>query len=293
VAADIEILMSPSKHHPQLGLLLVLAAVVAWSTAGLFTRILDVDIQNILFWRGLFGALGLLLIVLYLPATGGAKAFKTMGWPGYGYATITAISMLFFVSALKHTSVAHVGVITAVVPFAAAYLGWLFLKEAPTKSAVVASVVALLGVAMMVGISRDGTIFGDSLAVIMALGMAVMILISRKYNTIPALQATCVASAISAIAVVPFLNFENITQHDLAILGVFGIVNQVIGFGLFALGARWLPPTQTALLTALEAPMAPFWVWLFMAEVPSIFTIAGGMMVLIGVIGHILWEGRK
>lgn len=272
--------------------MVVLIAVISWSSAGLFIRILSVDVPNILFWRGIFGALGLFVVIACLPITGGVKGFRHMGWPGWAYAVITALSMLFFVSALRHTSVAHVAIITAIVPFAAAYLGWLALKEVPTRPALIASAFALLGVIIMVGLNQDGHWSGDTLALIMALGMAVMILISRKHPQIPALQATCIASLLSGIFVIPVVTFQGLNTFELSTLFAFSVVNQVIGFGLFALGARWLPPTQTALLTALEAPLAPLWVWLVIAEIPGPATIFGGTLVLLAVIGNILWDKR-
>ena len=39
----------------------MLAAAVAWSTAGLFVRVVDLDSWTILFWRGLFAS-GALLV---------------------------------------------------------------------------------------------------------------------------------------------------------------------------------------------------------------------------------------
>jgi drug/metabolite transporter (DMT)-like permease len=280
------------KNQHRIGLLFLFIAVISWSSAGLFSRLLDIDTQGLLFWRGLFGAAGLLLIIACVPATGGIAGFMKLGRAGFAYAFVTALSMVFFISALRHTSVAHVAVITAAVPFAAAYLGWVVLKETPGLSSIVASAVALLGVAVMVGISSDGHWTGDSLAAVMALTMAVMILISRKHRDIPALQATCIASALSAFLVLPFMHFKVLSNLEIATLLGFAIATQVLGFGLFTLGASRLPPTQTALITALEAPLAPLWVWLLLSEVPTISTIVGGALVVVAVVGHVLWEGR-
>jgi drug/metabolite transporter (DMT)-like permease len=281
-----------TQQH-KLGLLVVGIAVISWSSAGLFMRILSIDIPGVLFWRGIFGAVGLCIVVGFLPITGGLQAFRTLGRPGWAYAIITAVSMVFFVSALRHTSVAHVAIITAIVPFMAAYLGWLVLKEFPSSAAIVASAVALIGVVIMVGLQQDGHWTGDLLAICMTLGMAFMILISRRHPDIPALQATALASLLSGIFVIPWVTFEGLNSFEFGTLFAFSIVNQVIGFGLFALGARWLPPTQTALITALEAPLAPLWVWLVIAEIPGLATIVGGGLVLLAVVGHIVWEGRS
>lgn len=285
--------MEDAKRRYGLGLLLVTVAAVAWSTSGLFTRFLTVDIATILFWRGLFGVLGTLALMPLLRGSGGYRLFWELGRAGCAYAAVTAASMLFFISALLNTTVAHVAIITSIVPLMAAFLGWLILREKPSGSAVLASLAALVGVALMVGVSSDGRLFGDILALIMTVLMAGMILISRRYQGIPALAATCLASALSALAVLPFANVTSVSSDQLIILAAFALVNQVLGFGLFALGARWLPPTQSALILALEAPLAPFWVWLILAETPGSATLLGGGIVLLAVLGHIFWAGQR
>ncbi len=285
--------MTSARRDYQYGLLLVIAAAIAWSTSGLFTRLLSVDTATILFWRGLFGALGTWLAVALIPGTGGISTFRQIDKPGFAYATLTALSMLLFISALRNTTVAHVAIITAIVPFVAAYLGWAILRDAPRPSAIISSAAALVGVAIIAGISTEGSAFGDVLACLMALCMAGMILISRRFGNIPALPATCLASAVSAAATLPFATLATVTTQDLSILALFALVNQILGFGLFALGARLLPPMETALIIALDAPLAPFWVWIVFAETPSDATLVGGAIVLAAVIGHIRWTNRR
>jgi hypothetical protein len=48
--------MRPSGYG--IGLILVTASAIAWSTAGLFTRLIPLDSWIMLAWRGIFGALG-------------------------------------------------------------------------------------------------------------------------------------------------------------------------------------------------------------------------------------------
>ena len=269
------------------GRILVTTAAVAWSTSGLFTRSLDLDAPTILFWRGVFGALGLLALLAALPATGGPSSLRRLRGPGLAYAAVTAVSMVLFISALLTTSVAHVAILTATVPFMAGFLGWVLLGERPVPSAVIASLGALAGVALMAGVGTDGTWGGDMLAMAMAVCMGGMILIARRHPEVPALAATCVASGIGAAAVLPFATL-GIGWGDFGVLAAFALVNQVLGFGAFAIGARHLPPMETALLTALDAPLAPLWVWLVFAETPSQATLAGGAIVMVAVLGHIL-----
>ena len=99
------------------------------------------------------------------------------------------------------------------------------------------------------------------------------------------------ASGIGALAVLPFATL-GIGWADMGMLALFALVNQVLGFGAFAIGARYLPPMETALVTALDAPLAPLWVWLVLAETPSQATLAGGAVVMVAVLGHIVRGAR-
>lgn len=108
-----------------------------------------------------------------------------------------------------------------------------------------ASLVALVGVAVMSGAGVEGSLFGDILAFLMSLCMAGMIVISRRYGAIPALPATCAASALTALATLPLAALATVKAQDMTVLVVFAVVNQVRGFGLFAVGARYLPPMQS------------------------------------------------
>ncbi len=104
------------RNDYRTGLLLVTAAAVAWSTSGLFTRVITADTPTILFWRGLFGAIATATVVALLPGPNGLRSFARLGRPSLAYAAVTALSMLLFISALRTTTVAHVAVITAIAP---------------------------------------------------------------------------------------------------------------------------------------------------------------------------------
>ncbi len=62
---------------------------------------------------------------------------------------------------------------------------------------------------------------------------------------------------------------------------------------LFVFGARRVTPVETALMGALEVPITPLWVWLVFDEAPTAPTLAGGALVLVAVLGHILWTARR
>jgi drug/metabolite transporter (DMT)-like permease len=283
--------MSSSEYR--LGLVLVTASAVAWSTAGFFTRLIPLDSWTMLAWRGVFGALGIAAVMLAMERTDAFFSFRNMGWPGWLFAMVSGMGMIFFITSLRHTTVAHVAVIYATVPFAAAALAWLVMHEKPTRRAVGASLVALAGVVLMVGFGLDGNLFGDLLAFGMTFSMAVMMVIARRYQKIPVMPAACLSALLSGLVCWPIGEPLAVSGDQLLMLSLFGLVNSAVGLALFTLGARLLPAIETALIGSLEAPLAPLWVWLAFNETPSRNTIVGGLIVFAAVAIHLLAAASK
>jgi drug/metabolite transporter (DMT)-like permease len=271
----------------RLGLVLVVTSSLAWSTAGLFTRILPLDGMTMLAWRGFYGALGMLALGLLLEgrqlATGLKIFVRRDGWPAWLFAACTVAGMICYITSLRATTVAHVAVIYASVPFVAAVLGWIFLAERPSISAIAASLAALVGIAVMAGFGSEGALAGDLLAFGMTLTMALSIVLTRRFRAIPFLPAAVLSALVSGIVCWPFGNPMSVSSSQMATLAAFGIVNSAVGFGLFTIGARFLPAIETALIGALDAPLSPLWVFLAFNEVPGPSTIVGGLIVFVSV----------
>ena len=155
----------PVSRH-LFGVFCVTGATVAWSTAGFFTLSVSVDTPTVLFWRGLFGALSLLVVLILREGVQGLAGFLRLGQIGWAFAACGGVAFLANITALRETSVAHVAVIFAAAPFFAAALGWIFLRERPSQSATIASLVALVGAVIMVGLGAEGTLHGDALAIV-------------------------------------------------------------------------------------------------------------------------------
>jgi len=285
--------MNPQPYY-RLGLLLVTGSAIAWSTAGYFTRLIGLDSWTILLWRGIFAAIGVLVFMLL---TDGRKAFgqfAALGAPGWLFAVVSGAGMVVYITSLTLTTVAHVAIIYGIVPFVAAGLSWLVIREKPARVAIAASVVALIGVVVMVGLgTREGSLFGDFLAFLMTVGMAVMMVISRRHRDMPILAAACLSAILSALACWPLALHALPTNTQLVELALMGLVNSAVGISLFTLGSRMIPAVETALIGSLDAPLAPVWVWLAFGETPGMNTILGGILVFGAVVANIVLGARS
>ncbi|MGE0240088.1 MAG: DMT family transporter [Parvibaculaceae bacterium] len=286
--------MGNDERQRYLGWVLVSLSAVAWSSAGFFTRLIDEDVWTILFWRGVFGGLAFVVMAAIHHRGKVVEAYAGLGGMGLLLAAVAGAGMIAFVGSLMLTTVADVYVIYATVPFVTAGVAWLILREKASWSVLAASLVAIFGVAVtLTGARYGGSLLGQVVAFLMTLTMALMAVILRWKRDIPILPALGLAAWIPAFVAVWFCAPFDVSSFDLAMLALFGITQSALGLVLFGLGSRMIPAAEATLLTALDVPLAPLWVWLAFGEVPSPYTMAGGSIVLAAVGGHIRHEMRK
>jgi len=285
----------PSAHGQRnYAMLLVVLAATAWSTAPYFVRVLAYDSWTILFWRGVFGNT---LIMICLFAIQGRALFgdlARLGARGFVVAALSTLGMTVFVPALQYTSAANVAVINATGPFVTAALAWIFLKEASRPRTLIASAVALAGVATIVGGAHgSGDFRGIALAALMTVAIAGMTVIVRHHRETPMAAASALSSLLGSVVSIPFAqSITSVTPHDLLVFVGFGF-QIAIGLTCFIVGSRLLPSGQAALIATLETPLMPFWIFLAFGEVPFLHQLIGGALVLGAVIADILGELRS
>lgn len=265
------------------GLLAVLIATVALSTAGLMTRLIGIDAPTLTFLRGLFGGLFLSFCLLAVYRHRVFGEFRRLGWSGMIISLVSATCMILFINALYMTSVAHVSIIFALCPFMAAGLAFLILGEKPSAIALVASGIALVGIVVMMNGGEGGELAGDLLALVMTGMMALWTVLVRRHPQTPALAGTVVSTMLAASMIAPFASPSTASSHDLVVVFLFGVFGFSIGFMLLLIGSRLLSPVESVLIGSLEAPLAPLWVFLFVGEAPDAYALIGGAIVFAAV----------
>lgn len=283
----------PHSQH-RLGIALVVAAAVAWSTAPFFTRLLPFDSWTILFWRGLFGGGLIAAVLMLMQGRAGLKDLAGMGRSGWLVASLSTVGMVCFIPALQLTSVSNVAIIIATGPFVAAAFAWIRLREAARWQTMLASVVALCGVAIIVGNTRASSdILGIALACLMTVAIAAMTVTVRRHKDTPMVAAAAISNLLGSVVSIPFAGgIASITAADLIILAMFGFFQVALGLTLFMLGSRLLPSGQATLIATLETPLMPFWIWLAFQEVPSSRALVGGALVMGAVIADIVSDSQ-
>lgn len=287
--------MTSSEHRQhRIGLLLVGGAALAWSTSAIYIRLISSDLMTMLFWRGLFSGAAVLVIFFLIERERSLAVLRTLRWPALAVAVLSASGMITGVGALRFSSAADTMVIYATVPFVTSAIAFAILGEKPGRSTLLASTLALIGVAVMLwGSEWGGSMTGRVLAVIMTLSMAGFTVVMRAHREVPMLPAMAASAWICSFACFWFAAPLGISSRDLMLCGLFGVLQNAVGLALYTLGSKRVPAAEATLLAALEVPFTPLWVFLLMGETPAPQTLIGGAIVLAALFGHIVSEFRR
>lgn len=271
-----------------IGVFFVLVSAGIFSSAGLFVKSVTADAWVIIFWRGLFAAIFTTIYIFYRGTA--RKEFLQMGKPGVIAAVVGALGTMAFIPAFKFTTMANVSLIYAASPFIAALIMWMWVREKPTKIILLSSLVAFVGVLVIV-IGSVGSINlkGDALALWMTIAMSAFLCIYRRYPDTPAAGPAALMSLLLMPVAWLFIDPFQAPMHEILVMAGFGLIFSLASVTL-AEGACRLPAAETALLSALETPLAPVWAWVFFSEIPVVLTLIGGAIVLIAVYGSQLYQ---
>src|SRR5690348_5027248 len=149
------------------GISLTAAGTMLASFEGLLVRLLPVDSWTVIFWRGALLGLAMMVFILATRRKLDLGRFRGAAWIAIG---AYAANVSFFISAINATTVANTLVIASAAPLIAAAIGWIILRERPSKETAVAVVAVFVGVSIIFsGSLGTGRVAGDLMAFCYAL----------------------------------------------------------------------------------------------------------------------------
>jgi drug/metabolite transporter (DMT)-like permease len=276
------------------GFALVFSAGTIWSVGALLVRYMQAAQTyrwQYLFFRGLTITV---VLTIYLLASKGAAAVNQLRKTGLSgvlgaFGLVAAFSA--YIWSITLTTVANTLCMLAAGPFIAAFLGIVFLKEKIRYQTWVAMAFALIGILVMVleGLEA-GNLFGNLIALVAAVGMAVFAVSLRWRRETPQFMTIALGGALCALFALGLLYVNGETpampQRNVYLSAAHGVV---IGIGLilFSIGARFLPAAELTLLSLVEVVWSILWVYLPILgihEIPSMLTVVGGAIVLSAIV---------
>ena len=227
------------------------------------------------------------MILVYLLVTGRPvpALVRSAGANGVVGGLGLAVAFTGYVWGVMHSTVANALFLISASPLIAAFLGWMVLRERVTRSMWFAMVGVIAGVAIMIGEGlAEADILGDLAALASAVGFAVFSVAIRRGRHTDMSPTILIGAAITAAfsALMAAAGGTGLAAPimDVGLAAAYGVL--VIGAGIFMLtiGARNVPAAELLVLSLTEVVFASIWVWLAFGEVPSILTLAGGLILL-------------
>ncbi len=239
-----------------------------------------------LFFRGMTIA-GILC--LYLMARDGSRFlsnFTKIGASGVIGAVGLVGAFICFIWSITLTTAANTLFLFASIPFLAAFMGIVILKETLRPLTWVAMSIAFIGIAVMVieGL-ESGSVLGTITGFAAACGFAAFSVSLRCRKETPQFATIAIAGMLCATltAAILFVQSDSVLMPDRNIL-LSMVHGTLVGVGLilFSLGAKYFPAAELNLLSLVEVVGGVVWVYLpifGINEVPSMLTVVGGGIV--------------
>ncbi len=273
------------------GLAITAAGVLVISPDGLLTRLIATDHWTLIFYRALFLAFGMWLVVAFTRPNRTWRQYRRLGWPGLLKTVTYSLGTISFIFAITHTSVANTLVILATTPLFAAITSRLLLGERIEARTLLAIALVALGIGVIASGSDDPTssLLGDAVAMLGAFCLACGFTFARRFPHSSTFAAISCSGLLTAALMLPLAAPLAVTPSDMGYLLIMGVYMIPLGTALMFAGPRYIPAAEVGLLLLLETILGPVWVWLVLGEVPGERTLIGGAIVVATLAINTAW----
>ena len=275
------------NNNYQRSVLFIIIGGACLSFLGIGVRLMDQATSfQIIFYRGFTQAVFFTVIIFIRNASLKLNFLSQASPKTFVISSLLGFAGLFMVLAVQHTTVANAVFIISLAPLTSALLGKLFLSEMVSKITWVSIGIAIIGVSIIFadGYTAGGGLLGMFFALLMMLFYSSSLVTVRSQKGADMFVICALSGAFLALGIFPFINDFSISNHDLALCAFLGVGQVGLGLLLITIGAEHVPTAQVSLLALLEVVLSPVWVWIGVGEVPSLLSLLGGGIVLIGVI---------
>jgi len=295
---------SPTAQRRRLtiGVLLGLAASLAFATSGVFARPLfeaGWTPGAAVFWRVLVASVVMLPLGLWLVRD--RMRLLVSEWRSilaFGALAVTVAQLMFF-AAVDRMDVGIALLIEYMAPVALVLLAWLRSRRQPARlvvGGVVLSVAGLLCVLDLAGATPDP--LGVLYAFIAMIGAASYFVISARPSPLPPLALAAfglpVGTMLLGLAITVGVLPYSAPMVDVSLLGttlpwwvpiaVVGLVAAALAYSLGVAGIARMGERLSSFVSLSEVLFAVVLAGLLLGELPSLIQVVGGVLIVGGVV---------
>lgn len=270
------------------GLALTSLGVFIMSLESLFIKLTTISPFLFSFYIGIFMFISMFVTFLFnekAQISSMKKAFANSFLVLLVCAFLMGLSNIFFITAIKTTTVANVVIIFSTAALFSALFAYLFYKERITKNIVISSIFIFIGLFIIFNDKLEiGSLKGNIYALLCTALFSIAFVLLSKYKDMNRTILTAFAGLFLSLLAIFFCEELIIDFKTLIVVIVMGLLISPISRVLMGNGAKYISASEVTLLMIIETIMAPIWVWIFLDEIPSFNTFIGGGLIIITLI---------
>ena len=202
-----------------------------------------------------------------------------------------------FVVANKLTTAANAIVLQYIAPVFVLIITAVFLKQKLKKMEIGVVAFTFGGIVLFfLGEISFGGMLGNFVAIFSGLCMAICFIVNGTIEIDARMTGILVAHLITAAIGIPLgLATYNtvVTSQDLILILILGVVQLGIPYVLYAMAASRISPLSCSLIGMIEPLLNPIWVAVFYGEIPGLFALIGGVVVIVSVVVYNVWDEKQ
>jgi drug/metabolite transporter (DMT)-like permease len=267
-------------------------AIVSVSFASIFIKWSEAPALVIAFYRLAFATLILLVPTVVFQGEG----LVALSRRELVMLTLVGLALAFhfgfWISSLKYTTVANSVILVSTHPIPIAIISHYWLGERTKATAAVGIAVALFGMAL-IGISDAAlttqSFIGDILALVGMAALAAYILSGRRirkempilpYAFVVYLSATVFLLLGCIVFSTPLYPYP---QEEWRLFLALAIIPMIFGHTMYNWALRYVKALLVSVSILAEPILASILAFFLISEVPSVYVLIGGPIVLVGI----------
>ena len=284
--------MQTVEYKERKGPVFIALASLCWSFGGLFIRFIPWSAMSIV---GIRAFLAAIVFIIYRR---NVKLEFTQG--NIFTALCLSATTILYVYANQLTTAAAAILLQFTAPVFIILIYLIFYGKKPTISAIVAVFFTLVGMMLFfVDELETGALLGNIFALLSGLSMAGVYVCNKRPDTNPE-NALFLGFVINSFIGLPFA-VAGVTADIGPWVAVFflGVVQVGFAYIFFSKGIKKTSALLACLTSTIEPILNPIWVMLAgilgflpVLEIPGMFAVVGGFVIILTVVGYNVWIER-
>jgi drug/metabolite transporter (DMT)-like permease len=280
-------------NNRQKGLLIAFFGILVLTPEGILVKLANSDSFTILFWRGIFFAASILIILLISYRSRTFNEIKGIGKEGLLIGCLTGLGGATFILAIHYTTLAKTLVIISASPLMVALVSFFLLKEKPKLFTWLAMLIVFTGIyVVMLGdtsaLNLKGSLF--ALASVMTGGFSFTLL--RKYKEVNMVPAMIVNGLFITLFGLFFADTLTLSSQAMAYIVISSIL-VAISFSLITIAPQFIPAPEVAIFFPMGTVIGTLLAWLILKEELSSNAVFGGTIVILTLFIHSIYSARQ